>query len=409
MISVQEAQERILSNFTPLETTFVPLNEALGRVLTSPIHSAIDFPLFDNSGVDGFALRAEDVPSSGVDHPVILSVIADIPAGSIGNIVLAAGQAARIMTGAPIPPGADAVVMIEDTDADQRSTDVPSRVKVFKAMKSGENIRRHGSDIVRDQKIYSEGIILRPQDLGMLAMLGVASVPVRKKPRLALISSGDEILPVEAPLVPGKIHDSNTYMLAALAEKAGCEVISLGVVPDRLDAVQEILSQAVALKPDLIVSSAGVSMGAYDYIKSAVEISGSLDFWKVAMRPGKPLAFGRYVDIPFFGLPGNPVSSFVSFLVFVLPALGILTGLDLGKKRRIKVILNEAIESDGRESYLRAMVNFVDGKYVASLAGHQGSGNLYSIVMANALLVIPNGVKYCPPGSEVEAWLLENE
>jgi molybdopterin molybdotransferase len=249
---------------------------------------------------------------------------------------------------------------------------------------------------------------LRPQDVGMLAMLGVPSVPVRKMPKIALISSGDELLPVEEPLVPGKIHDSNTYMLTALAQKAGCEVLSMGVAPDRLDAVQEILSQAVNVRPDLIISSAGVSMGAFDYIKNAVELYGTLNFWKVDMRPGKPLAFGSYRDIPFFGLPGNPVSSYVSFFVFVLPALEILTGVDLRKRIQVKVLLSEDVESDGRESYLRAIVKHENDRQVASLTGHQGSGNLYSIVKANALLVIPSGVKFCPAGSEVEAWVMEN-
>jgi molybdopterin molybdotransferase len=231
MISVQEAQQRILLNFKPLETTFVPLNAALGRVLAESIYSEIDIPLFDNSGVDGFALHAEDVSSCGTNNPVTLSVVADIPAGSIGDIFIANGQTARIMTSAPIPNGTDAVVMIENTDASQHpvGATAPNKVKVFRAIQNGENVRRCGSDITRDQKIFSDGIILRPQDIGMLAMLGVASVPVRKMPRVALISSGDEILPVEAPLVPGKIHDSNTYMLTALAQKAGCEVISLGV------------------------------------------------------------------------------------------------------------------------------------------------------------------------------------
>jgi molybdopterin molybdotransferase len=409
MISVQEAQQRILSHFKPLETTFIPLNAALGRVLSQPIHSEIDFPLFDNSAVDGFALRAEDVSSSSSDNPVDLKVVADIPAGSMENPHISHGQAARIMTGAPIPDDADAVVMVEDTNASQHLVggSAPDSVKVFKAIRSGGNIRRLGSDISRGQKIFSGGDVLRPQDIGMLAMLGIASVPVCRKPKVALISSGDELLPVEAPLVPGKIHDSNTYMLTALCQKAGCEVVPLGVAPDRLDAIQEILSRAVEASPDLIVSSAGVSMGAFDYIKDVVETSGTLDFWKVNMRPGKPLTFGSYRDIPFFGLPGNPVSSYVSFLIFVMPALELLLGIDLKKKARMKVMLGEGGESDGRESYLRAIVTFENGRNTAFLTGHQGSGNLFSTVQANALIIIPSGVKSCPPGFEVEAWMMD--
>lgn len=409
MISVQEAQQRILSNFKPLETEIVPLNSALGRVLTQSIDSEMDLPLFDNSAVDGFAVQAADIASAGKNTPITLKVVADVPAGSVTGTRISQGQAARIMTGAPIPDGADAVVMVEDTDASRQPVggSAPDRVQVFTAIGDGGNIRRLGSDILRGQGIFSVGDILRPQDIGMLAMLGIAFAPVSRKPKVALISSGDELLPLGTPLVPGKIYDSNTYMLAALARKAGCEVVSLGVAPDRLDAVHEILSRAVEVRPDLIVSSAGVSMGAFDYIKDAVEASGGLDFWKVNMRPGKPLAFGCYHDIPFFGLPGNPVSSYVSFLVFVMPVLEFLSGGNVGEKRRSRVWLGEDVESDGRESYLRVVVKFENGRKVAYLAEHQGSGNLYSLVRANALLVIPSGVKFCPSGSEVEAWMFE--
>ena len=406
MISVKEAQQSILSNFEPLGTITIPLEAALGRILTQPIHSGMDLPLFNNSSVDGFALRAEDVS----EIPAALDVVADIPAGSAASISISKGQAARIMTGAPIPDGADAVVMVEETDADRNpvGSAAPASVKIFKVVQRGENIRKRGSDILANQEIIPAGSMLRPQDIGMLAMLGISSVPVRRKPRVALISSGDELIPVDAPLTPGKIHDSNSYMLAALLQKAGCEVLPQGVAADRFEAVQEILLRAVETKPDLIISSAGVSAGAFDYIKDVVEGSGSLTFWKVDMRPGKPLAFGSYRDIPFFGLPGNPVSSFVSFLVFVQPVLDILKDLKISENPRIKVVLSEGFESDGRESYLRAVVRQENGQNIARLTGHQGSGNLFSLVEANALLVIPAGTKFCPPGSEVEAWMLEN-
>jgi molybdopterin molybdotransferase len=410
MISVKEAQQRILSNFEPLETTFVHLDAALGRMLTRPIQSEIDFPIFNNSSVDGFALHAEDISFATTNHPTYLDVVADIPAGSVAQISISRGQAARIMTGAPIPDGVDGVVMIEDTDAKQHpvGSAAPARVSIYQTIQPGENIRRVGADIFSGQVVLPAGIVIRPQDIGILAMLGISSVPVRRQPRVALISSGDELLPVDVPLTPGKIHDSNTYMLAALVQKTGCEVMRLGVAPDRLEAVQKILAQAVDAKPDLIISSAGVSAGAFDYIKDAVESAGSLNFWRVNMRPGKPLAFGSFRNIPFFGLPGNPVSSFVSFLVFVQPVLQQLQGQQTSEKLRVKVLLDEAIESDGRESYLRAVIRQENGRNIATLSGHQGSGNLLSMVLANALLVIPAGVKSCPPGSEVEAWMLES-
>jgi molybdopterin molybdotransferase len=240
----------------------------------------------------------------------------------------------------------------------------------------------------------------------MLAMFGISSPHVYRRPRLAILSTGDEILPVDEPLTPGKIHDTNSYTLAALAAKAGCEVIRLGVAADSRGAVQEKLDAALDAKADVIVSSAGVSVGAFDYVKEVVESGGALDFWKVDMRPGKPLAFGQYRGVPFFGLPGNPVSSFVGFLVFVEPALERLNGLETTARPRVRVTLGEGLESDGRESYLRATVTLEDGKYVARFSTNQSSGNMFSLVESNALLIIPSGVKSCPPEREVEAWLL---
>jgi molybdopterin molybdotransferase len=410
MLSVKEAQQRILSHFKPLESTFVPLDAALGRILSQDIQSNHELPSFDNSSVDGFAVRTADLASAGKDNPVTLKVVADIPAGSVSELILSNGQAARIMTGAPVPAGADAVVMVEDTDSNHQAVGsaAPTSVQVFTTIRPGESIRRRGTDISRGQVILAAGSSLRPQDIGMLAMLGIASVPVSIKPKVAILSSGDELVPVELPLQPGKIHDSNTHTLSALAQNAGCEVLRLGVAADRADEVKGLLDRAADLAPDMIISSAGVSVGAFDYMRDVVESSGSLNFWKVNMRPGKPLAFGSYRDIPFFGLPGNPVSSFVNFLIFIQPALDLMKGTTSASRSRVKVVLREGIESDGRESYLRARVTHENGRNLATLTGHQGSGNLFSLVQANALLIIPSGVKSCPPGSEVEAWILEN-
>lgn len=409
MLSVQEAQAQILTQFAPLEKLSLPLDQALGRILAESLYAQADLPAFDNSSVDGFAVQASQVAQASLAQPVMLPVVGDIPAGSAPKLVLAPGQAARIMTGAPLPSGADAVVMVEDTGFNQHlpGEAAPASVTIYQAVKSGANLRLRGADLLTGQEILSAGQRLRPQDLGLLAMLGLAQIPIHRKPRVALISSGDELLPVDAPLEPGKIHDSNTHTLAALAENAGCEVLRPGVAADRYEAVQALLEQAVSLKPDVIISSAGVSVGAFDYVKSVVESAGSLNFWKVNMRPGKPLAFGEYRGIPFFGLPGNPVSAFVGFLVFVQPALQRLSGSQTVDRPRVRVVLSEAVESDGRESYLRAVVTRQNSQYFARLTGHQGSGNLFSLVQANALLIIPSGVKSCPPGSEADAWLLE--
>jgi molybdopterin molybdotransferase len=237
-------------------------------------------------------------------------------------------------------------------------------------------------------------------------MLGVAEVPIYGRPRVALLSSGDELIPVDEPLRPGKIRDSNTYTLAALIDEAGAEVVRLGIAADRRESVEGLLANAAAQKVDLILSSAGVSVGAFDFIKDVVEAQGELNFWRVNMRPGKPLAFGRYKNIPFIGLPGNPVSAFVGFEVFVRPALERLSGLEAASRPRVRVRLAEDVSSDGRESYLRVNVREESGILSAYLAGHQGSGNLLSIVQANALLIIPAGVKSLAAGMEADAWLL---
>jgi molybdopterin molybdotransferase len=261
-------------------------------------------------------------------------------------------------------------------------------------------------DVRKGQKILFTGSRLRAQDLGLLAMLGTSDLPVYRKPKVALLSSGDELMPVEAPLRPGQIHDSNSYTLSALITQAGCEVLSLGIAPDKKEAIQSLFDQAIAMQADMIISSAGVSVGALDYIKEVVESNGKLDFWRVNMRPGKPLTFGEYGGVPFMGLPGNPVSAFVGFEVFARPAIGKLAGLKTITRTTVKVRLAEAIESDGRESYLRAVVEEREGTSFAKLTGHQGSGNLLSLVQANALLIVPAGVKSLPIGGQADAWIL---
>ncbi len=409
MLSVTEAQQHIFSLFSALEPTSVRLEAALGRTLAQSIQAGMDFPSFNNSSVDGFAIHANDAPLAGRDHPIQLQVVADIPAGTLPNFTLAPGQAARIMTGAALPEGASAVVMVEDTDIPRQlvGSSPPQTVTIFKAARSGENIRLRGTDFLQGQSVLQAGIQLRPQDIALLAMLGVGSVTVHRKPKIALISSGDELIPVDTILGPGQIHDSNSYMLSALAQQAGCEVLALGVASDRLEAVHEMFEHAAHSQPDLIISSAGVSMGAFDYVKEVVESAGSLSFWRVNMRPGKPLAFGSYRGIPFFGLPGNPVSSYVNFLVFVQPVLSILSGSGTSTRKQLTAVLSEEIDSDGRESYLRATLQPQNGHYTASLSGHQGSGNLFSLVQANALIIIPAGVTHLPAGAEVNAWLLD--
>jgi molybdopterin molybdotransferase len=408
LLSVDQACERILSHFQPVTTETLPLTGCSNRVLAQDITAPNDLPLFDNSSMDGFAVHATEVISAAATSPRSLRVVADIPAGSHPTISLAQDQAARIMTGAQMPQGADAVVPVEDTDFDNRDagTPAPNEVRIFKAVKVGDNVRPRGMDIHAGDVVLRKGRILQPQDLGLLAMLGFSNVLVYQKPRVALFSSGDELLEVDAQLESGKIRDSNSYMLAALIESVGAEVIRLGVAKDNYDSVKSLLEKAVGQKVDLVLSSAGVSVGAFDFVKEVIESNGKLDFWRVNMRPGKPLAFGNYGNIPFIGLPGNPVSAFVGFEVFVRAAIRRLSGSNNGNRQTVRVRCAEQIDSDGRESYLRAQIREEDGIATARLTGHQGSGNLHSLVQANALLIIPAGVKCVPAGQEVNAWLL---
>ena len=410
LLSVDQARERILSHFQPVPTESLALVGCSKRVLAQDVIATNDLPPFDNSSMDGFAVRAADVSGATADSPRSLRVIADIPAGSHPTISLAEGEAARIMTGAAVPPGADAVVPVEDTNFNDRQagSPAPNEIQILRAATPGWNIRPRGMDLRSGEVVLNKGRALKPQDLGLLAMLGFAEVTVHRKPRVALFSSGDELLPVDAPLEKGKIRDSNSYTLAALLEDAGVEAIRLGIAKDSHDSVKALLKKAVGHSIDLILSSAGVSVGAFDFVKQVIEENGKMDFWRVNMRPGKPVTFGEYKNIPFLGLPGNPVSAFVGFEVFVRPALGKLSGHSDGSRQMVRVICAEQIDSDGRESYLRAQVSPAaeDGRLIARLTGHQGSGNLHSLVRANALLIIPAGVKCVPAGQEVNAWLI---
>ncbi len=407
LLSVTKARQKLLDALSPLEKVNVPLHQAAGRVLFEPIASPSDLPRFSNSSMDGFAAHAFDIVRASAEKPITLPVVADIPAGQTTTTMLMPGKAARIMTGAPVPKGANAVVPLEDTNFQPRNAgaEAPEWVRIYRAVKSGSYIRQKGEDVRAGDIVLAPGQRLRPQDVGLLAMLGMAEVPVYRQPRVGVLSTGDELLPVDAQPAPGKIFESNTYALSALVAAAGGEPIHLGIAADQAEAIKQHLDKAVEANVDLIISSAGVSVGAFDFVRSVVETHGELSFWRVNMRPGKPLAFGAYRGIPFVGLPGNPVSSFMGFEVFVRPAVGKLSGF--AYERTVwEGQLAEAVESDGRESYLRAVISHEDGLWRARLTGHQGSGNQFSLVQANALVIIPAGVKSLPEGAAVEIWPL---
>lgn len=408
LLSVADATQKLLTRFSPLQSICLPLDQARNQVCAQEIRASFDLPRFSNSSMDGFAVRSSDLAGANLSAPVTLQVVADIPAGKWVDVELSSQQAARIMTGAPIPAGSDAVVPVEATDFKSREAGrpAPSQVRIFTPPSPGDNVRYQSSDVKTGDLILPKGRRLQPQDLGMIAMFGMRLVQVFRRPRVAVISTGDELQSLDTPLAPGKIYDSNSAMLAALVEKYGGESLHFDVAPDDAAAIQAMLEQAVQAEADLIVSSAGVSVGAFDYVREVVENNGRLEFWRVNVRPGKPLAFGEYRQTPFIGLPGNPVSAFVTFELFVRPAILKMKGLTGDERRLETVILTETVESDGRESYLRAVAAIESGDWVARLAGHQGSGNLFSLVQANALLIIPAGVSRLAAGSQAQVWLL---
>ncbi len=409
MLSVSDALSQVLANFKPLDAEWVPTAYAAGRVLAQTVRASLDLPPFPNSSMDGYAVRAADVRAASPATPAALTVIGDIPAGTVPSVVVRPGCAVRIMTGAHMPQGADAVVPIEATD-DSRSTGggpLPEAVRVMKAVEAGEYVRHRGEDMKAGAEILHPGMVLRPYDLGMLAATGCSKVSVVRRPRVAILSTGDELVPVEMEPGPGQIRDTNGYTLGALVRKYGGEALMLGAAPDQAEAVDRMLGEALEQAADVIVSSAGVSVGAYDVVKAAVERRGVLSFWKVRMRPGKPIVFGRLGAVPFFGLPGNPVSAVVGFEVFVRPALLKLGGRTRIDKPVVSVLLTETWHSDGRESYLRAVVSREDGRYVARSAGGQGSNMISALSAANALLVVPEDVTEAPAGSTLLAWMLD--
>jgi len=408
LMSVQSALNALLEHFNPLPAEIIPVQKAIGRVTSNDIASPIDLPPFPNSGMDGFAVRAQDTAMASSASPVQLDVIADIPAGSSSNVKVKIRQAARVMTGGLIPSGADAVVPVEDTNVMSRNPGIaaPPIVDIYKPVMASEHIRHQGQDVRIGERVIISGTLIRPQEIGFLSMLGISEISVIRKPRVAVFSTGNELLPVNAVLTSSKIHDANTNMIVSLVEQYGGEALSLGIVTDEIENVKYTLDMAAASMVDMIVSSAGVSVGAFDYVRSVVEEHGKLQFWRVNMRPGKPVAFGIYRNIPFLGLPGNPVSAFTGFEVFGRPALMKMSGLNNFDIPIENVYLLETIESDGRESYLRAVVSRNGEKLMARLTGHQGSGNLHSLVQANALLVIPSGVKSVPAGTRVDAWII---
>ncbi len=412
LLSVAEARRRLMAAVQPVEADeTVPLEAAYGRVLAAPVTAPFPLPPFANAEMDGFALRAGDVRGASEAQPVVLRVIGDVPAGHPFEGVVGEREAVRITTGAPLPAGADAVVPVEDTDAYRRQAaalPLPETVAVRRAVAAGTYVRPRGKDTPAGHVLLPAGRRLNAREVALLAMVGMKMVTVRRKPRVAFFAAGDELLPAGAPLTPGKIYETNTYTLRGLLASCPVEGLPLGVTPDSAAAVRAMLEEAVAAGADFILSSAGASVGPTDFVHRVLAEQGEVHFWKVNVRPGKPVAFGAYRGVPMLSLPGNPASSFVSFEVFVRPLLHRLAGGRGWKRLALQARLAEAVTSDGRESYLRGLLAMEDGRLTARLVGtHQGSGNLLGLAQAEALIVVPAGVHHLPAGAEVTVWPLQ--
>ena len=378
-----------------------PINEALGRILSEDIVARRNNPPMDNSAMDGYALIAKDVELATPENPIKLDIIEDLAAGYSPEMTIHSGQAVRIMTGAAIPDGADAVIMQEDTERNGNSVQIKDKVELR------ENIRDAGEDVREGETVIKKGGNLLPAHIGMMAVVGRSSVLVGRRPRVAVLSTGDEILDLDEPLSGPCIYNSNGYMLSAQIKSAGGIPSYLGVARDNEEDLMQKFKYA--LQCDMVVSSGGVSVGDYDLVKSSLKKMGQeMMFWKVAMKPGKPLAFGRIDNIPIFGLPGNPVSSFVSFEQFARPAIRKMMGANRLSHKTVRAQLTRTVhKKPGRQHFLSAYVEWDNGICKVSPTQQQGSGILKSTVNANGLLIFPLELSEITEGTEVTVQILE--
>ena len=416
MLSVEEARSRILEMFQPLESERKPILEALGQVLAEDVSSPMSIPPLANSAMDGYAVQSSDITGATPDTPTSLRVIGQVAAGQLPQNEVVPGTAVRIMTGGPIPPGADTVVPFEDTDEyDLKSSGMGlsdiAEIKVNIGASEGSNVRPAGQDISKGQTVLKKGMLLRPSEIGVLASVGRDMVEVVRRPVVAVIATGDELLEPGGPIAPGKIYDSNSYSVAAAVLRYGGVPLFLGIARDNLESMNAKLEEG--LDADLLLTSAGVSRGDYDIVKDLLASRGKVAFWSVRMRPAKPLAFGVFPRpggrlVPHVGLPGNPVSALVAFEELVRPAILRMLGHTDLEKPTIRAELEEdVVNTDGRRVFARVVVTRRDGRYYACLTGDQGSGVLTSMALANGLAICPEDVPRMKAGEEVDVQMLD--
>lgn len=402
MLTVEEARERVLARFQPLPAEAVPLEEALGRVLAEDALAQASSPPFANSAMDGYALRSADTRDATEAAPTRLRLIGEVPAGSVFPGVVGAGEAVRILTGAPLPDGADAALQQELTEVADGWVSVGAPVAV------GTNVRYAGEDARPGMLLARAGTELGPAEIALLAALGVSPARVTRRPRVAILATGDELVPVGQPLKPGQIYNSNTPYLLAAVTRAGAEPTALGIAPDREDALRAVLARARE-GFDLILTSGGVSVGDYDLVKQMLSEQGAMEFWRVRMRPGKPLAFGTLGETPLLGLPGNPVSAAVTFELFGRPAIRRMLGAAQVERPMIDVVLDgDEQRRAERRHFVRVRLASRGGTLVARATGGQDSHLISSLQGATALLIVPEGEGVIRSGEVCQALLLND-
>jgi len=414
MLSVEQALEQILSRIGVLEETESPILSCLGQVLAEDIYSTINVPPLDNSAMDGFAVRSEDTRRASPQSPRFLRVIDTATPGSLSQHQVKPGTAIRIMTGAPVPKGADAVVRFENTDTAQRKG-FTDEIGILCEVEPGTDIRRAGEDITKGSLVLRKGVVLRPSEIGVLASLGYSKVTVIRRPVVAILATGDEIVDISQPLPEAKIYNSNSYSIAALVLRYGGIPKILGTASDNEDSLIGTLRRGQ--DADLLITTGGVSLGDYDVVKDVLLKQGEIVFWKVRLKPGKPLAFGMVEgvskagitrNLPYLGLPGNPVSAMVTFEVFVRPAILKMMGKKNLTKPTVEAVVEDSIiNEDGRRIFARAIVEKRGEQYFARLTGPQGSGILTSMASANGLVIVPEDKPKVEAGDLVQVMMLD--
>jgi len=401
MLSVEEARDRILDHIHPLPAEEVPLPGALGRVLAENAVAGEALPPFTNSAMDGYAVRSADTTGASPEHPVRLRLVGEVPAGQVYAGTLHPGEALRILTGAALPDGGDSVLEQERTRIGE------GVVELLAAVSPGTNIRPSGDDVRPGTVLAPKGAEVGPAELALLAALGIQPIRVTRRPTVAIVSTGDELAPLGETPGPGQIRESNGPYLAAVVERAGATPLRLGVARDRVEEIRRLLDEASGA--DLILTSGGVSVGDYDLVKQILTERGTIDFWRVRMRPGKPLAFGMIGETPVLGLPGNPVSAAVTFELFGRPALRKMCGCSQLERPTVEVVLEgEDLERADRRHFVRASLRSRGGTLTATPTGDQGSHRISSLTGAAALLIIMEGEGIVHAGEHVPAILLND-